>query len=38
MVPPEALLSTAAVAGIFLLIGLLVGGFFAFALHRGKPR
>ena len=38
MSPPEALLSTPAVAGIFLVIGLIVGGFFAFALHRGKPR
>ena len=38
MSPPEALLSTLAVAGVFLLIGLLVGGFFALALRRGKPR
>jgi hypothetical protein len=38
MAPPEALLSTPAVAGVFLVIGLIVGGFFAFALHRGKTR
>jgi hypothetical protein len=38
MAPPEALLSTIAVGGIFLLIGLIVGGFFALALHRGKTR
>jgi len=35
MAPPEALLSTAAVAGVMVVVGLLVGGFLAVALHRG---
>jgi hypothetical protein len=35
MAPPEALLSTPAVAGVMVVVGLLVGGFLAVALHRG---
>ena len=35
MLPPEALLNTAAVAGVMVVVGLLVGGFLAVALHRG---
>jgi ABC-type sugar transport system permease subunit len=35
MAPPEALLNTAAVAGVMVVVGLLVGGFLALALYRG---
>jgi ABC-type spermidine/putrescine transport system permease subunit II len=35
MAPPEALLNTAAVAGVMVVVGLLVGGFLAIALYRG---
>jgi ABC-type spermidine/putrescine transport system permease subunit II len=35
MALPEALLNTAAVAGVMVVVGLLVGGFLALALHRG---
>ncbi len=35
MTPPEALLSTTAVAGVMVGVGLLVGGALALALHRG---
>ena len=35
MHPPECLLSTAAVAGVMVGVGLLVGGLLAVALYRG---
>jgi hypothetical protein len=35
MVPAEALLSNAAVAGLMVGVGLAVGGVLALALHRG---
>jgi hypothetical protein len=35
MPPPSALLSTAAVAGVMVGFGLLVGGLLAVALYRG---
>jgi hypothetical protein len=34
MSPPQALLSTGAVAGVMLVVGLLIGGFFAVLLRR----
>jgi hypothetical protein len=35
MVPAESLLSTAAVAGVMVGVGLLIGGLLAVALYRG---
>jgi hypothetical protein len=35
MAPPQALLSTAAVGGVLVAVGLAIGGWLAIALHRG---
>jgi hypothetical protein len=35
MLPPPALLSNLAIAGVMVGVGLMVGGLLALALHRG---